>query len=482
MLSKQSVALLSVGFSTLLAGTKFVVGMITGSLSILADAFDSLLDVFSTTITFLVVRLADLPPDENHPYGHARAENLGALAGAVLLLATAGWVLWQAGVRMVVQPALPEITLWSFVIMLGSMVINIVRIYLLHGAVTRSRSPTLQVNIANFTNDILSSLIVLLSLGIIVLSERVSLPLWLTHRVDGLGAAVVALLLLNVAWHMGTDAVRALMDDVPHDLSRRLTYSIADLPDVVPDSARVRLRFVGEQPYVEVSVGTPRGRSLEEAHQLTEDVERVVRAELDKADVLVHVEPARTPAEPYTTAVYATAQCLGLHVHNLDLYQLADGIRVKMDLELPGALTLAEAHAYSEQLEAAIAAELPGQTMVEVHLEPRRDDVQPAVRYGPIADQVYRAVSSLPDADSVMKIETLLTEGGIFVTLRCQFPGATPLTEVHTRMSRIEHDLRLAMPDIMRIQIDPEPGERVHLDILDTLLQHTPDTDSYENR
>jgi cation diffusion facilitator family transporter len=278
--SKQSVALASVGSSAVLAGIKFVVGIATGSLGILADAFDSLLDIIATGITFLVVRFADLPPDENHPYGHARAENLGALAGTVLLFTTAGWVLWQAFDRILFHPAIPEITVWSFLVILVSLVINILRVQALRRAATQFNSPTLAANAANFTTDILSSLVVLLSLVLIGLNYWLPLPDWLIQRADALAALIVAGVLLYVAWDLGTQAVRALMDDVPQDLSRRLIYRITDLPDVVPDSARVRLRFVGEQPFVEVTIGTPRGRSLEEAHQLTEDVERVVRSEL----------------------------------------------------------------------------------------------------------------------------------------------------------------------------------------------------------
>lgn len=456
--SKQSIALASVGSSALLAVMKFVVGIATGSLGLLADAFDSLLDILATGITFLVVRLADLPPDENHPYGHARAENLGALAGTVLLFATAGWVLWRALEQILLSPTIPEVTIWSFLVLIVSLTVNLLRVRALRRAATQFKSPTLEANAANFTNDIFSSLVVLISMGLIALNRWLALPLWLVGRIDALAAVMVAGVLFYVAWGLGVRSIRALMDDVPRDLSRRLTYRIADLPDVVPNSARVRMRFVGEQPFVEVTVGTPRGRSLEEAHQLTEDVERVVRAELQEADVLVHVEPARTAAESYTTTVYATAHRLGLHIHNLDLYQLAGEVRVEMDLELPVHLTLAEAHTHSERLEAAIAAELPCCTVVEVHLEPRRDHVQPAVRYPPITDQVRQVIRGLPDADAFLQVETLLTEEGIIVTLHCPFPGETPLTTVHSEMTRIEHDLRRAMPDVVRVQIDPEPA------------------------
>jgi divalent metal cation (Fe/Co/Zn/Cd) transporter len=73
-------------------------------------------------------------------------------------------------------------------------------------------------------------------------------------------------------------------------------------------------------------------------------------------------------------------------------------------------------------------------------------------------EQVQHALEKLPDiAASVSHTEALLTDRGTIVVLHCAFPGATPLTEVHTRMACIEHDLLRIMPDIVRVQIDPEP-------------------------
>jgi divalent metal cation (Fe/Co/Zn/Cd) transporter len=280
----------------------------------------------------------------------------------------------------------------------------------------------------------------------------------LIQRVDAVGAIVVACIALHLAWKLGGRSIAALMDSIPDDLNYRLASRISALPEVVPNSAQVRARFVGEQPYVEVTVGMPRGHSLEEAHELADSVEDTVRKELHEANVVVHVEPARTSAEPYTITVYSVAQRLGLRVHHLDLYQLTDEMRVEMDLELPCDMTLQEAHAYSERLEEAIAAELPCQTTVAVHLEPRHDHVQPAVRYPPIDERVDHALATLPDISSIAQTESLLTDEGIIVTLHCQFPGDTRLTDVHTCMTRIEQDLRRALPEIVRVQIDPEPA------------------------
>ncbi len=457
--SKRSAALASVASGVLLTALKLAVGIATGSLAILAEAAHSALDLLAAGITLLVVQVADLPPDENHPYGHARAEHLGALAEAVLLVVTALLVLREAFLRIFVHAELPETTIWAFIVMIVSLVVDWRRSRALKQAAAEFNSQALAADAAHFANDLIATAVVLVALAIIAVAQPLALlPAWLLIRVDAIAAAVVALIALWVAWAMSVRAVRALMDDVPAGLSRRLVRQVTALPSVIPESVHMRTRFVGNQPYVEVSLGTPRGGSLEEAHQLTESVEAVIREELAGANVLVHVIPARTATEPYATAVYAAANQLGLHVHNLDIFQLADSVRVDMDLELPTNLTLGEAHTWSEKLERAICAELGGATVVAVHLEPRRDRVQPAVHYAPLNAKIRDLVAQLPGAGDVAQVETLLTDAGTIVTLRCAFPPETPLSEVHTAMASLERDLRRAIPDVMRVQIDPEPA------------------------
>jgi cation diffusion facilitator family transporter len=458
--TKRGAALASIGSGALLTILKLAVGIATGSLAILAEAAHSALDLLAAGITFLVVYIADLPPDENHPYGHARAEQLGALAETVLLVVTAALVLRESFIRIFLRVEEPQISAWAFVVMIVSLVVDWRRARALREAAAEFKSQALAADAAHFSNDMLSAAVVLVSLAVLAAAGPGGaslLPEWLVLRLDAIAAAVVALIALWVSWGMGRGAIHALMDDIPADLSRRLMRQVAALPSVVPDSIQMRTRFVGEQPYVEVTLGTPRGATLEEAHLLTETVEAVIREELAGAQVLVHVEPARTPTEPYTTAVYAAAHRLGLHVHNLDVYQLADSVRVDMDLELPTDLSLGEAHTSSERLEQAIRAELGNATTVGVHLEPRRDQVRPAVRYGPLDEQVRRVVEQIAGAATIAQVDTLLTDEGTIVTLRCAYLPATPLSEVHNDMARLERDLRRAVPDIVRVQIDPEP-------------------------
>src|SRR5947208_1831322 len=110
--SKRAAALASVGSGALLTILKLIVGVATGSLAILAEAAHSALDLLAAGITYTVVRVSDLPPDENHPYGHARAEHLGALAEAVLLVVTALLVLRESFLRVFVHAELPATSIW----------------------------------------------------------------------------------------------------------------------------------------------------------------------------------------------------------------------------------------------------------------------------------------------------------------------------------------------------------------------------------
>ncbi len=457
--AKRAAALGSVASGIVLTVLKLVVGFTTGSLSILSEAAHSSLDLLAAALTFVVVRVADLPPDDNHPYGHARAENLGALAETTLLIVTAGWVLWKAYQHIFITPEVPEITVWSFVIMFVSLIIDWRRSRSLRKAADDYQSQALAADAAHFANDMVGTVLVIVGLAITALARFVpGIPHWLTQRADAFAAVGVALVALYVSWGLGLRAVQALMDDVPGKLNEQLEEAVGAIPGVITGSPRVRTRFVGNQAYVDVSAQVPRSQTLEEAHHTTEGVEATVRSQLAGADVVVHVEPTRSEGEPYTTSVYAAAHQLGLHVHNVDIFLLQDGMRVDVDLEVPASLPLAEAHRYSEEFDAAVRVELPPSTTVAVHLEPRRDLVQPAVRYPQAQEQVRAALEQSPSEIRVYDVEAFLTDGGVVVTLRCGFPAAMPLLQVHTTMARLERQVRRAVPDMLRVQIDPEPA------------------------
>jgi cation diffusion facilitator family transporter len=454
--AKQTIATASVVAGTTLTALKLIVGVLTGSLGLLAEAAHSLFDLVSSLITLLVVRVAAVPPDANHPYGHERAENLGALAGMALLAATALFILYHACEKIFFHPGAPQVTIWSFGVLIIALIVDLYRARALRKAARDHRSQALASDAEHFANDMLATLAVLGGLAIVALSQWTALPDWLVSRVDALAAAIVACIALRSAWRLGAEAIRALMDDVPVELTERLKQCVESVDGVVRGSTELRTHFVGTRPYVEVTLGTPRGGSLESAHHLSEAVEKAIRRELAGAQATIHVEPRATPHEHPAASLRAVADRLGLRVHNVNVYLIADEVHIDLDLELADYLSLAAAHKRSEDLEQAVRRELSDRVHVAVHLEPRSDDPRRAARRFSSAQKVRDVLSKMPQGDNVRVHDVLITDEGLVVTLERDFSGEMSLREVHEAMTDLERRLKLSIPDVIRVHVDPE--------------------------
>jgi cation diffusion facilitator family transporter len=454
--AKQRVATASIIASGGIAALKLIVGALTGSLGLLAEGAHSLFDLVSTLITFLVVGIAAVPPDADHPYGHERAENLGALAGMALLAATALFILYHAFEKIFFNPGAPEVNAWSFGVLAVAVVVDLYRVTALRRASREYASQALASDAEHFANDVIGTVAVLGGLLVVLLSRSVTLPDWLVSRADAFAAVIVACLALRSVWRLGKEAIRALMGDVPIELTERLKQRVESLDGVVKGSTELRTHFVGTRPYVEVTLGTPRGGSLESAHTLTEVVEKAIRGELEGAQATVHIEPKAIPHEGPAASLRAVADRLGLRVHNVNIYLIGDETRIDLDLELPDSLSLAQAHKHSEDLEYALRHELSDRVRMAVHLEPRSDKPRPAQRRSSSTRKICDVLSKLPQAANTRVRDALVTDEGLVVTLEREFPGEMSLRETHQAMTDLERDLKLLVPDIVRVHVDPE--------------------------
>jgi cation diffusion facilitator family transporter len=455
--TKGRTAFFSVVAAAGLAAAKLVAGLATGSLSLLADALHSTLDLAASLITLFAVRLSDRPADENHPYGHARAENLGALAETILLSIMGTLVLAEAYRRLFVRPESPTVTGWAFAIVLIAIVVDIGRVRALRRAAAAHGSPALEANAAHFTNDLISSVLVLAALAIVAFGGAIGIPAAVTVRADAAGAVVVALLAFRIAIKLGWKAVNSLMDAMPPELGRRLGTAVESVDGVVSGSTRVRGRFLGEKPYVDVTLAVNPATTLEGAHAVSEAVEAAIRDEHPRADVVVHVRPGDLSPEEHVATVRAIANRMGYSVHHIDVLLLADGLRVDLDLELPPGLALRDAHHRSERLEAALRSAMPRVGEIGVHLEPRSVKARPAARHPGTEARVRDALAAVVPASRIKGVDVAMIDEGAVVSLRLAFPPDTPLEAVHDEMDEVENALRDAVPGIVRVRLDPEP-------------------------
>src|SRR5512136_328100 len=147
---KRWVALTSVLAAILLTTMKIVIGLLTHSLGILAEAAHSGLDLIAAGVTFFAVRISDRPPDHEHPYGHGKVENLSALVETLLLLATCGWIIYEAIERLFIQSVHVDATAWAFVVVIISIVVDVTRSRALMRAAQKHNSQALEADALHF--------------------------------------------------------------------------------------------------------------------------------------------------------------------------------------------------------------------------------------------------------------------------------------------------------------------------------------------
>ena len=286
---KRSAALSSVIAAVGLTGFKIIVGFSTGSLGILAEAAHSGLDLMAALMTFLAVRISGRPADRNHLYGHGKVENLSALFETLLLLITCFWIIYEATHRLLYHSAGLEVNYWSFTVMITSILVDISRSRILYRAARKYNSQALEADALHFSTDIWSSGVVILGLFLVKLSEWVP-SLAFLRQADSVAAIMVGVIVVYVSVKLGVRTIQALLDVAPSGIEKKIISAVEILPGVA-DCHKVRVRYSGPQLFVDIHVLIDGNKTLEEAHHLTEEIERVIQQVVPNADVTVHPEP-----------------------------------------------------------------------------------------------------------------------------------------------------------------------------------------------
>lgn len=292
---KRSVALLSVFAAVGLTAFKLIVGLLTNSLGILAEAAHSGLDLVAAVMTYFAVRVSDKPADERHHFGHGKVENLSALFETLLLLATSGWIIYEAINRLFFNPAQVEASAWAFIVMGTSIIIDINRSKMLSKAAKKYNSQALEADALHFSTDIWSSAVVIV--GLVGVSVAKFLPgLDWMHMADAVAALVVAVIVIYVSAELGWRTISALLDSAPKGMAEKVEQAARSITDVV-DAHAVRIRSSGATWFIDLHVTMSGNIHLNRAHASTELIEKAVKVVVPGADVTVHVEPAEEGRE-----------------------------------------------------------------------------------------------------------------------------------------------------------------------------------------
>lgn len=271
-----------------LFGLKVAVGVVTGSISIWAQAVDSSLDIFAVVVTFLTVGFSAKPADQEHPFGHGKVEDVAAAIQAVLLFGAASAIVYSAVLR-IMRGEVIHLTEAGIGIMLVSMIASILLSRHLFRVARATGSVALEANANNIRGDVYSTAGVLAGLTVVRIGSAFGLDL---DIIDPIIALAVSLLILRAAYRVGRMAWGGLIDvRLPQAEEDEIRSIIAEHGCQVAGFHDLRTRKAGSQRYIELHLVMPKHASVEETHHVCDHLEKDITERLPKASVTIHVEP-----------------------------------------------------------------------------------------------------------------------------------------------------------------------------------------------
>jgi cation diffusion facilitator family transporter len=445
-------ALVSVLAAALLVVLKLGTGLITGSLGLVSAGIESSGDVVAAVLTLFAIRLGGRPADENHPYGHRRAENLAALGEAAILTGGGIVVVVQAIGRMTGGGTEFTAHWYVFAVIAIALTVDVSRVLVSLRGAAKYKSAALRSNAMHFAGDLAGSLAVLG--GLVATSAGL-------HQGDAIAALLVAGIIFAAAGRLILQNARVLMDTSPAEAHARATAAIGDLGDAI-ELRRLRVRESGGHYFADAVVAVPPGQAIVEGESISDQIETAVRRSLPDTEVVVHLEPRRDGLTLRERALaVALAEPLVRDVHDIAIYSHGGCKSVSLHLKMDPDVPLSEAHDVAERVEATLRGQ-PGVDDVHTHLEPLERPLVAKGETGPSDQNQRKRITRLVidrTGEPPRELRLLHTDSGLVVFVSVIASPESRLPEAHELASRLEDDIRDAQSHMADVVVHTEPHD-----------------------
>lgn len=289
---KVGAAYLSVGSNTSLSTFKLFIGLLTGSVSITAEALHSMNDLIASIIATYAVKQSSKPPDEEHKYGHGKAESVSALIEAMLIIFAAVFIIYEAADRLLV-PREIEFIEWGIGVMLASTVLNTVVSLYLYRVAKKTNSAALHADAAHLSTDVITSLGVFAGLFAIRVTRY--------YPLDPVIAILVALFIIQTGLRIVITSCKDLMDTKLSVEEEKAIREILSLhKQQFFEFHRMRTRRSGSERHIDLHLVMPKAMSIEECHALADHIEKEIMQKMQETYVLTHIEPCHSKCDECT--------------------------------------------------------------------------------------------------------------------------------------------------------------------------------------
>lgn len=273
----------SVGIGLLVLALKTAAWWVTGSVALLSDALESIINVAASLAALLALNISARPADDNHPYGHHKAEYFSAVLEGVLIVLAAGSILREAYLGFL-DPHMPHQPFEGVVLNGLATVVNAAWCTILLRFGRKWRSPALIADGRHLMTDVVTS--------VGVLAGFMLVPVTGWPQLDPILAGIVAVNILWTGWSLMRESVGGLMDEAPAPEVVARIKELVSLHAVGAIEAHdLRTRHAGRMTFVEFHLVVPGDMTVAAAHDICDRIERAFETDMDDMVITIHVEP-----------------------------------------------------------------------------------------------------------------------------------------------------------------------------------------------
>jgi len=280
-------AWLSIAAAAITISLKAGAWLLTGSVGLLSDAAESVVNLVAAVVALVALRVAIKPPDKNHNFGHSKAEYFSAGVEGILIFVAAGAIMVTAVERFLSPQPLENLGIGLLIVVLASLVNGAVALVLLRKG-KEYRSVTLVADGKHLMTDVWTSVGVLVGVALV----------WLTgwERLDAVVAFAVGVNILITGWRLISESTAGLMDvSLPKETNQQIRDFLASYSSEEIQFHALRTRESGARQFMEVHMLVPGHWSVQDGHTVMEDIIDDLHELMPELRVHVHLEPIEDP-------------------------------------------------------------------------------------------------------------------------------------------------------------------------------------------
>ncbi|MEM3385231.1 MAG: cation diffusion facilitator family transporter [Nitrososphaeria archaeon] len=425
---------------------EFLGGLLANSMAVLSDSAHALFDALTTFWLMYAVKLSLKPPDEEHTYGHSKIETLGSLFGGLSLIGISLFILYEAITRILIGTKISlDFAPIAVSSVIYTMIVDVFRISIL----SKSSTVIIKTNLFHAIADFSSTVIALIGVSVS----------WMGFNyADSLASIILSIILGFLSIKLIYESSLELSDIAPKKDYQQIKSILEGIEDIKGFKS-FRMRKVGEQYFVEVTILLSPKIDIQKAHEIISKIEEKINNVIKNVTTTIHYEPIEEElslTEKIEKIALKSGDVKG--VHQIIVTKTRDGYILTLHIEMDPNMPLSKAHQISEKIEEEIKTKFPALQKTTIHIEsyPRTNEGE-IINDENITNQILKILNLNQKIKKVSTIRVYKSSGNKYIDIACSFPENLKIEEVHKEISYIEDIIKTTLGGEYIVTIHPEP-------------------------